>query len=254
MAQRRHHYERAFDRYLKDRRLPAIRVDEARRALLPESVDLSYTPAPEPGESPRPHKLKSFDFVVYGERTNLIVEVKGRKIARRRPSARGGPPPLDAPISASDQLPVQPPGQPPVQAALRAPAPVAPGRLESWVTLEDIESLATWEALFGSGYAAVFVFLYWCDHEPQSALFQEVFEHEGRWYAVRAVTLADYRRHMVFRSAKWRTVHVPTRKFEAVSHPFAPPPGQPVDRVFRPAALESPAWEPEPAGARTLPA
>ena len=69
MAQRRFHYDQAFERYLREKAIPYVAVDEARRALS----------AAKP-----PVTLKSFDFVVYSERgPNLLVDVKGRKHSGR---------------------------------------------------------------------------------------------------------------------------------------------------------------------------
>src|SRR5690606_19171411 len=100
---------------------------------------------------------------------------------------------------------------------------VGVGRLDNWVTLEDIESLRTWERLFGPGFEAAFVFLFWCDEQPPDGLFQEIFAHDGRWYAVRAITLARYAGAMKTRSRRWGTVHLPARAFERLSHPFVTP-------------------------------
>ncbi len=169
--QRRFHYDRAFEAYLRARRVPYVAVDEARKTLLPR-------------HDPRPN-LKSFDFVIYGENINLIVDVKGRKCTG---SGKAG----------------------------------AVGRLETWVTQDDVESLSIWEHLFGEGFVALFVFLYWCDAQPPDGLFQEVFQEGERWYIVRAVRLSDYKAHMKPRSAKWQTVDVPGREFAAISQPFCP--------------------------------
>jgi hypothetical protein len=66
MAQRRFHYEAAFEHYLRAKKIPYVAVDEARKALH------------------GPRKLKSFDFVVYGHAgPNLLVDVKGRKHSGR---------------------------------------------------------------------------------------------------------------------------------------------------------------------------
>jgi len=66
MAQRRFHYDLAFEHYLRANGIPYIAVDEARKALRGQV------------------KLKNFDFVVYGsERDNLLVDVKGRKHSGR---------------------------------------------------------------------------------------------------------------------------------------------------------------------------
>lgn len=185
MAQRRHHYEQAFEEYLRARRIPCVAVDEAKKSLLP--VGLS---GPSAGEAVP--ALKSFDFVIYGEGQNLLAEVKGRRIGRRTGLATPGK---------------------------RSPAP----RLESWVTLDDVSSLQRWEGLFGPEFAAAFIFVYWCEQQPPDALFHEMFESHGRWYALRAVRVADYARVMRVRSASWRTVDVPRAAFERISSPFSAP-------------------------------
>lgn len=186
--QRRHHYEQALERYLRLRRIPYVAVDEARKALLPEESRLRV-PGPD-GRS-----LKSFDLVLYGEGLNLLVEVKGRKVGFR--SCRG--------------------------AAGRPARQAAGGRLECWATRDDIESLRAWERLFGPGFRAALVFVYWCDEQPPAPLFEEIFEFRGRWYAVRAVLLDDYVRDMRARSRRWGTVDLPAAVFEQVSRALCRP-------------------------------
>lgn len=62
MAIRSNHYDRAFEEFLREQRLPHVVVDEKRRALMQQA------------------SLKSVDFVVYSEQSlNLLVEVKGRR-------------------------------------------------------------------------------------------------------------------------------------------------------------------------------
>ena len=188
MAQRRRHYERAFESYLRAARIPYVAVDEAKRALLPEGARLKLAEGGGTGGGGG-RTLKSFDFVVYGENTNLLVEVKGRRAPRRRSRARVG------------------------------------GRLECWVTLDDIASLRTWERLFGEGFEGALVFVYECAEQPPDGLFDEVIEEGGRWYAVRAIGLDDYEGAMKTRSPRWRTVDLPTEAFERLARPFAPPTG-----------------------------
>lgn len=189
MTQRRHHYEAAFEDFLRSSRIPYVAVDEAKKALLPESASPRLEVRRE-GDA-RGSSVKSFDFVIYGDSQNLLLEVKGRRISPRTlASARNGA------------------------------ARPARSRLENWVTRDDVESLATWGALFGSGFEPAFVFVYWCEEQPPDALFQEIFESRGRWYALRCVLLSDYRAHMKVRSERWRTVHVPTAHFERISQPF----------------------------------
>ncbi|MBC7771983.1 MAG: HYExAFE family protein [Pyrinomonadaceae bacterium] len=197
MAQRRHHYERAFEEYLRSRRIPYVSVDEAKKALLPVNATFRVSGAGESGGrvSKGAGSLKSFDFVIYGQDGNLLIDIKGRRVSRR--------------------------GRPAIHDAMGNPRPAPRSSLESWVTLDDIESLKQWQALFGPAFQPAFVFVYWCEEQPPDALFQEIFEYRSRWYALRAVTLDAYERVMKPRSVRWRTVDVPSARFEEVSQPFA---------------------------------
>lgn len=189
VTQRRHHYEAAFEDFLRSSRIPYVAVDEAKKALLPESASPRLEVRRDGDE--RASSVKSFDFVIYGESQNLLLEVKGRRISPRSLAA----------------------------ARIDAARP-ARSRLENWVTQDDIDSLATWGSLFGSGFEPAFVFVYWCEEQPPDALFQEIFESRGRWYALRCVLLSDYRANMKVRSPRWRTVHIATSRFEQISQPF----------------------------------
>ena len=186
MAQRRHHYESAFEAYLRSRRIPYIAVDEARKTLLPRaSPSLSVGTA---HGAASPDSLKSFDFVVYADSGNLLVDVKGRHASR--PARAGGP------------------------------------RLESWVTQEDVTSMARWEPLFGPDFRAAFAFLYCHDQQPPDGELDEIFEDHGRWYGLRLVQLRDYTRHMKQRSPRWRTLHLAPADFQRIGGPLCQPPGR----------------------------
>lgn len=66
MADRSVHYEAAFEAFLRDRRIPYVAVDEAKKALFANA------------------RLKSFDFVVYSKGgPNLLIDVKGRSLRNR---------------------------------------------------------------------------------------------------------------------------------------------------------------------------
>ncbi len=182
MTQRRHHYEAAFEDFLRSSRIPYVAVDEAKKALLPESA--SPRLEVHRADVDRASSVKSFDFVIYGESQNLLLEVKGRRVSPRT-------------LAAS-----------------------ARSRLENWVTQDDVDSLATWGSLFGQGFEPAFVFVYWCEEQPPDALFQEIFESRGRWYALRCVLLSDYRANMKVRSPRWRTVDIASSRFEQISQPF----------------------------------
>ena len=62
MADRSVHYEAAFEAFLREKGIPCVAVDEAKKALFANA------------------KLKSFDFVVYSKNgPNLLIDVKGRQ-------------------------------------------------------------------------------------------------------------------------------------------------------------------------------
>ena len=71
MADRNVHYEAAFEAFLRQRGVPYVAVDEAKKALFSTA------------------KLKSFDIVVYSKNgPNLLIDVKGRTL-RDRAAKRG---------------------------------------------------------------------------------------------------------------------------------------------------------------------
>ena len=67
MADRSVHYEAAFEAYLRNKGIPYVAVDEAKKALFANA------------------KLKSFDFVVYPpqKKPRLLIDVKGRSLRNR---------------------------------------------------------------------------------------------------------------------------------------------------------------------------
>ncbi len=120
--------------------------------------------------------VKSFDFLVSGPDRKLLVDIKGRKLR----------------LKADGRI----------------------GRLENWVTQDDLRSLAHWESLFGTGFEAVFVFAYWTDVQPPDGLFEHLLESRGRWYALRSVPMRVYARHARTRSERWGTVDLAATDFE----------------------------------------
>jgi hypothetical protein len=132
-------------------------------------------------------QLKNFDFIVYSTRgANLLVDVKGRKfpdlaaVGRRRI------------------------GRP----------------WENWVTREDIDGLHQWQRVFGPGFRAVLVFVYWLLGSPERSPFEDVHVHRGRHYIFAAVTLDDYCTAAKPRSARWQTLTMPTEPFRKVVRPL----------------------------------
>jgi hypothetical protein len=160
MADRSVHYEAAFEGFLRDKRIPYVAVDEAKKALFANA------------------KLKSFDFVVYPQnKPRLLVDVKGRSLRNR--SKRSG--------------------------------------FETWTTEADVNDLLQWEQVFGDGFTAVLVFVYWID--PPLTPEPGMYEFRDRWYMLVGVDLAEYRDHMRRRSAKWETVCLPAEDFRSLARP-----------------------------------
>lgn len=182
MAQRRFHYEQAFEHYLRANRIPYVAVDEAKKALLPAADSMNA--------------IKSFDFVVYGPNgRNLLLDVKGRKLGGRSGGVASG----RAGGSRGRRS----------------------CRFENWVTRDDVDGLSRWSELFGPGFEATFLFMFWCERQPPDALFEEIFEFGGRWYALRETSLDDYRREMRTRSPRWGTLCVSSEAFNRISRPFS---------------------------------
>lgn len=185
-----HHYERAFEEFLRRNRIPYVSVHEARKALIHGPARQGPTEQASHAPPADPLALKNFDFVVYRPRVNLLVDVKGRRLAESR---SGG----------SRRTPIR-------------------SRLQNWVTREDIDALRAWQNLFGEGFRAAFVFAYWCPSQPPDGAFHHVFQHRSRWYALRSVELDSYARGMKERSPCWATVDVPARRFDMLGEALCP--------------------------------
>lgn len=197
---------------LRKLRVPYVSVNEARRALLPGKDCVSMLG--ENGQSST-RSLKNFDFVLYGPGTNLLIDVKGRRLA---PAAR-------APLASTrPDSPIRPTSRVPHLHPTTRTNPKPP-RLESWVNRDDVQSMLAWNTLFGPDFEAAFVFFYASSHPPMGDLFDETFLFEGRWYAPRVIAVSDFARSMRTRSKRWGTVHLDREAFEATSGPLLSPGG-----------------------------
>jgi len=160
MADRTVHYEAAFEAYLREKGIPYVAVDEAKKALFSNA------------------KLKSFDFVVYSKSgPNLLVDVKGRQM-RNGKSSRS---------------------------------------YENWTEQRDVDDLLQWQQVFGEGFTAMFMFMYWI--EPPLTPEPAMFQHKDKWYLLMGIDLHEYRDHMRQRSPKWETVCLPAESFRAIAKP-----------------------------------
>jgi hypothetical protein len=193
MAQRRHHYERAFEELLRRHRVPYVAVDESRRSLLPlpairgtDDLGAGDRGAESLNDA---QSLKSFDFVIYAPGGNLLVDIKGRLLKGAASDGSG---------KANNRRP----------------------RLESWVASEDVSHLQAWSAMFGAEFQAAFVFLYASDQPPTTDLFDEIFEYDGTWYAPRVVGVDQYAAAMRVRSPRWGTVDLEPEIFLDLGGPL----------------------------------
>jgi len=124
-------------------------------------------------------RLKSFDFVVYSKSgRNLLVDVKGRQLRGK----------------------------------------TGTGSFQTWTTERDVADLLQWQQVFGEGFTAVLVFMYWID--PPATREPGMFVHRDRWYLLLGVALKEYQERMRRRSVKWETVALPQAEFRALARPI----------------------------------
>jgi len=163
---RSNEYEVAFEAYLQWLGLCYMAVDETRRSLMGEG------------------RVKSLDFIVHGEGSRLLVDVKGRRF----PSMTRG----------------------------------KERRVwECWSTADDVSGLEQWAARFGPGYTGLLVFTY--QLMPSVELPEDtddLWEWHGQRYLFRAVAVGDYRQHMRVRSPRWGTVGLPGAVFRQLVRPL----------------------------------
>lgn len=132
--------------------------------------------------------IKSFDFVIYSDAgPNLLVDVKGRK------------------------FPAAAPGQ----------KCARPRTWENWATRDDVESLFRWQGVFGSEFYPLLVFAYWLQGPPGGGPFEDVYVFRERHYAFLAIPLERYVALARPRSAKWRTISVPSAAFVKEIRPLS---------------------------------
>jgi len=174
MANRDNHYEAAFEAYLRNRGVPYVAVDEAKRSVLSN------------GSS-----IKSLDFIVScPQQSTWLVDVKGRRF---------------------------PSGD------------VQKQYWKNWSTRDDLVSLAQWERLFGSGFAAVFVFAYNVLGSRSPLAYEQLFTFREQLYGFVAVRLTDYAGYARPISAKWDTLAMPSADFRRLAFPLEKMLGNPME-------------------------
>jgi hypothetical protein len=92
-------------------------------------------------------------------------------------------------------------------------------RWENWATRDDLESLARWEEVFGSGFAGLLVFCYHLLGDAEAEGFDVVHRFRGESYALVGVYRSAYVSACRTRSRAWGTVSVPTAAFRGMVRP-----------------------------------
>lgn len=89
----------------------------------------------------------------------------------------------------------------------------------NWSTRDELESLAAWERLFGSGAVGLLVFAYNVVGQYAPLPADELFVHHERLYGFVGVRLDHYMTFARPLSARWDTVTVPVAEFRALARP-----------------------------------
>ncbi len=129
-------------------------------------------------------RIKSFDFLVYppGDKA-WLVDIKGRKFPY---DCKGGK-----------------------------------RYWENWVTREDLEGLRRWRDVFGRGFEAALVFVYWLVGPPGRDPTLETHVFRNQCYSFLWVSAGEYAAIARQRSPSWNTVAVPTRAFRGLAKPLS---------------------------------
>lgn len=92
---------------------------------------------------------------------------------------------------------------------------------ENWVTIDDLDGLARWQAMFGPGFRAVLAFAY-AEPPPPFPLppGDGSFAFRGRLYRFWAVGLDDYISNLRSRGPAWKAVAMARREFRRRVRPL----------------------------------
>ncbi len=160
----KNHYEKAFESWLRERKIQYVSVDQNKRAVFKKV------------------SIKSFDFIIPSkDRQILIVEVKGRKFT-------------------ADSL-------------------KKTSALQTWVSIDDVEGLENWQRIFGNHYKAVFAFIYKMELPEVDFGEYDYFVFNDNKYIFLIIPLDEYKKRMVLRSPKWRTVTLLTKDIKQCAFP-----------------------------------
>ncbi|MFN0019851.1 MAG: HYExAFE family protein [Pirellulaceae bacterium] len=88
---------------------------------------------------------------------------------------------------------------------------------KNWVTAEELQSLASWETLFGARFSGLLVFAYNVIGDQAPLPNDELFTFRGGLYGFVGIRLDHYTSWAKPLSPSWGTVSVPTDKFRSLA-------------------------------------
>ena len=89
----------------------------------------------------------------------------------------------------------------------------------NWSTADELESLASWEALFDKPSTGLLVFAYNVIGDQAPLPAEELFVHRDRLYAFVGIRLDHYASFARALSPRWGTVTVPVPRFRSLARP-----------------------------------
>ena len=91
---------------------------------------------------------------------------------------------------------------------------------ENWVTRDDLDGLTEWQRVFGQGFCAMLIFVYWLIGTSERLPTSYVHTFRDEPYSFLCIPLDDYQTHCRPRSPKWGTVTVPAATFRKLATPI----------------------------------
>ena len=88
---------------------------------------------------------------------------------------------------------------------------------KNWVTAEELQSLASWEGLFGDRFSGLLVFAYNVVGNLAPLPADELFAFRGGLYGFIGIRLEHYASWAKPLSPRWGTVSVPTERFRSLA-------------------------------------
>lgn len=205
MADRLNHYEAAFEAYIRHHAIPCIATRENSRSF--------------PGVADE-KSLKTLDFIIFGKKNSVTLPWEMQNSGHEDQSV---------PISDAEPTKRELLSQIPLQnvswlvdiKGRKFPSGQKQKQFwANWVPEDDLISLTRWENIFGRNYFGLLVFAYLITGDLAPLEMSRLFTFREQLYAFIGMPLATYLAHCKPRSARWRTVSLPTQSFRENALPL----------------------------------